>query len=104
MPNKPDGVAVDITDRWVTAGGEPARAGYEVRINGAPLPCPVAAYEVMEGDRGPGVVLTVAADRVSVTNRPAPTTVEGRAAATWGAPAPDPRESIPGWTEAVGRG
>lgn len=106
MPNPSGGVAVDIRDRWFTPpGAEPVRTGYTAAINGVALPCPVAAYEVADGDNGPTVVLSIPADRVRVSAVPAPTSAAGRGASTWGGDdTSDPREAIPGWAEANGRG
>lgn len=72
--------------------------GYALKVNGIALPVAVSAYEVVATDRGPAVVVTLPASSVTIgETKTVPATPEGRAAGTWGAPRPDPRESFPGW-------
>lgn len=72
--------------------------GYALTVNGITLPVAVSAYEVVATERGPAVVVTLPASSVTIgETKTVPTTPEGRAAGTWGAPRPDPRENFPGW-------
>lgn len=105
MPHQPptSGVAVDISERRERLPDSPDEVlvGFDLRINGAALPVPVVAYEVVPGNTGTHVTVTIRADSVTVGSRPSVATAAGRSARTWGTVVRDPREGIPGWTPEV---
>lgn len=125
------GVAVEITERRVPAPPEVQQqradvahrldqlgqineaegtvatdvsAGYELRINGVPVLAPVVGYEVVAGEHGPMVMVTIPADSLSIGTKPPASTPDHKAARVWGVGQPDPREDIPGWTPEVEHG
>lgn len=102
-------IHVDAASRLAALGhidpatGTTPVAGFDVSINGSVIAAQIAAYEVVAGAGGTQVILTLAADSVTI-GKPKPAT-EGHTASVWGAAGkPDPRERIPGWTPEVARG
>ncbi|MFB6392634.1 hypothetical protein [Polymorphospora lycopeni] len=75
-----------------------AVAGYEVRINGTPLPVAVVGYEVGPSEAGTIVTLVVPADEVAIRKASA---ADEKISRTWQPGSRDPRADIPGWTPEV---
>jgi hypothetical protein len=80
--------------------------GWLARINGAEFPVSDYGVGPIEGSTQALVSLLVPADSLQVGDpstavqepQVSPATPEPKRASSWGAPGPDPREGIPGWT------
>ncbi|MFY1595492.1 hypothetical protein [Micromonospora sp. WMMD737] len=126
MSTTPPGVTVAITERRAPAspqvqqdrteaverlgalgmidpatGTQPADVlvGFDVTIAGVTLPVPAVAYEVVPGEMGPQVTLTLQADTVTLgAAQPSPVAAARAARSrTWEPTPVDPRRDIPGW-------